>query len=91
MELVRVCSDRASSVTVSEIPESANRSSITDKHSCKKNKADNKASKQTKKEEVLAEATRDDLSYPYSPTSSDIEIKDEESRCESSSSRDVVL
>ncbi|EWG48935.1 hypothetical protein FVEG_16361 [Fusarium verticillioides 7600] len=47
---------------------------------CKKNKADNKASKQAKKEEALVEATRDSLSYPYSPTSSDIEIKDEESK-----------
>ncbi|KAG5763426.1 hypothetical protein H9Q72_008490 [Fusarium xylarioides] len=46
----------------------------------KKNKADNKASKQPKKEEVPVEATCDVLNYPYSPTSSDIEVKDEESR-----------
>ncbi|SCV47984.1 uncharacterized protein FFB14_10128 [Fusarium fujikuroi] len=47
---------------------------------CKKNKGDNKASKQPKKEEVSAEAARDNLSYPYSPTSSDVEVKHEESR-----------
>ncbi|WKT50896.1 Zn(2)-C6 fungal-type DNA-binding domain [Fusarium oxysporum f. sp. vasinfectum] len=46
----------------------------------KKNKLDNKASKHPKKKEVPVEATRDILSYPYSPTSSDIEVKDEESR-----------
>lgn len=82
MELVRVCSDRTSSITVSQLPESTN--GITDKHSCKKNKLDNKASKHPKKEEVPVEATRDILSYPYSPTSSDTEVKDEESRGESS-------
>ncbi|KAF5977130.1 hypothetical protein FBULB1_6673 [Fusarium bulbicola] len=47
---------------------------------CKKNKADNKCSKQTKTKQVPVEATRDSLSYPYSPTSSDIEVKGEESR-----------
>ncbi|KAI1022346.1 hypothetical protein LB505_007285 [Fusarium chuoi] len=45
-----------------------------------KNKLDSKASKQPKKEQVSAEAARDSLSYPYSPTSSDVEVKDEESR-----------
>lgn len=81
MELMRVCSDRTSSITVSQLPESTN--GITDKHSCK-NKLDSKASKQPKKEQVSAEAARDSLSYPYSPTSSDVEVKDEESRGESS-------
>ncbi|KAH7154023.1 hypothetical protein DER46DRAFT_577863 [Fusarium sp. MPI-SDFR-AT-0072] len=47
---------------------------------CKKNKADNQASKQLKKEEVTIEATWDSFNYPYSPTSSDIEVKDEESK-----------
>ncbi|KAF5692781.1 hypothetical protein FDENT_2656 [Fusarium denticulatum] len=47
---------------------------------CKKNKEDNKASKQTKRQEVPFEATRDSIYYPHSPTSSDIEVKDEESR-----------
>lgn len=77
-----MCSDRAASVTVSQLQESPN--GITDKHSCKKNKGDNKASKQPKKEEVSAEAARDNSSYPYSPTSSDIEVKHEESRGKSS-------
>ncbi|CCT74797.1 uncharacterized protein FFB20_02179 [Fusarium fujikuroi] len=47
---------------------------------CKKNKLDNKVSKQPKKEEVSVEAARDILSYSYSPTSSDVEVKHEESR-----------
>ncbi|KAF4494653.1 Cutinase transcription factor 1 beta [Fusarium agapanthi] len=46
----------------------------------KRNKADNESSKQTKTKQVPVEDTRDSLSYPYSPTSSDIEVKDEESR-----------
>lgn len=82
MELMRVCSDRTSSITVSQLPESTN--GITDKYSCKKKKLDSKAPKQPKKEQVSAEAARDSLSYPYSPTSSDVEVKDEESRGESS-------